>query len=61
MVVISKIDMIVEKFNMYYAKISPKIKNGNYSERDTNLMRAILRVTEGLQRQPEAMSYASFQ
>jgi len=61
MVVISKIDMIVEKFNMYYSKISPKIKNGNHSERDINLMRSILRVTEGLQRQPEALSYASFQ
>ena len=48
MIVISKLDQIVEKFNLFYSKISPKFKNNSQSERELNLMRSILRVTEAL-------------
>lgn len=48
MIVISKLDLIVEKFNLFYSKISPKFKNNSQSERELNLMRSILRVTEAL-------------
>lgn len=61
MIVISKLDQIVEKFNLFYSKIGIKFKNNSQSERELNLMRSILRVTEALQRNPESLSNVAFQ
>lgn len=61
MIVISKIDQIVEKFQWIYQKNSNNLKKEGEAERALNLMRGVLRVCDGLQRNSEATSNLNFQ
>ena len=61
MIVINRIDRIVEKFQYIYQKNSNNLKKEGEAERAMNLMRGVLRVCDGLQRNSEATSNISFQ
>lgn len=61
MIVINRIDQIVEKFQYIYQKNSNNLKKEGEAERALNLMRGVLRVCDGLQRNSEATSNISFQ
>ena len=60
MIVVNRIDAIVEKFQYIYSKNSNNLKKEGEAERALNLMRGILRVCDGLQRNPEATSNIIF-
>lgn len=61
MMVINRIDNIVEKFTYIYSKNSNNLKKEGEAERALNLMRGVLRVCDGLQRNSEATSNSNFQ
>ena len=61
MIVVSKIDSIVERFQEIYKKNCNNLKKEDEAERALNLMRGVLRVCEGLNRNQEASNNISFQ
>lgn len=61
MMVINRIDGIVEKFTFIYNKNSNNLRKEGEAERALNLMRGVLRVCDGLQRNSEATSNLNFQ
>ena len=61
MIVVSKVDAVVEKFQAIYQKNCNNLKKEDEAENTLNLMRAVLRVCEGLNRNQEAVGNISFQ
>ena len=62
-IVMSKLDRVVEKMQHIYTKNANNLKNKSdgQTERSLNLIRGILRITELLQRNPEALLNVNFQ
>jgi hypothetical protein len=60
MIVIGKLDTLVEKFQYIYQKNCNNLKKDGEAERALNLMRGILRVCDGLQRNSETAGNISF-
>ena len=59
--VVSKLDLMVDKFTMIYQKNSANLKKEGEADRALGLMRGVLRITEGLQRNSEAAGNMNFQ
>ena len=59
-IVISNLDPLVESFEKQFQKNLKLISNTQSSEKAQNIMRAILRVVEQLQRTPDTDSNARF-
>ena len=59
--VVGQVDNICEKFQGIYNKHSSSLKKEDEAERATNLMRGVLRVCEGINRNQEACSTINFQ
>ena len=59
-IVLSNIDSLVESFEKQFTKNMKLISNVQSSEKAQNIMRAILRVIEQLQRTPDTESNAKF-
>jgi len=60
MIVIGKLDTLVEKFQYIYQKNCNNLKKDGEAERALNLMRGILRVCDGLLRNSETTSNIVF-
>ena len=60
MIVLAQLDKVCEQFHQIYSKMFDDLKKDAQTERQLNLMRGILRVTEALQRNPEAMQSPAF-
>lgn len=60
MIVLAQLDKVCEHFQQIYSKMFDNLKKDDQTERQLNLMRGILRVTEALQRNPEAMQNPQF-
>jgi hypothetical protein len=53
-------DLVNEKFRGVYNKNGSALKKEGEAERALNLMRAILKVCEGLNKYPEAQSHVAY-
>lgn len=60
MIVIGKLDTLVEKFQYIYQKNCNNLKKDGEAERALNLMRGILRVCDGLLRNSETSGNIAF-
>mmetsp|Transcript_38943 Transcript_38943/g.59201 ORF Transcript_38943/g.59201 Transcript_38943/m.59201 type:complete len:83 (+) Transcript_38943:3479-3727(+) len=63
MIIMNKLDFLVEKINAVFSKNAPilKKKDAQGVERSQNLIRGILRVVDLIQRNPESAQNHSFQ
>lgn len=60
MMVLSQLDAVVAQFNALLTKMTADLKKDTQTERQLNLLRGILRVSEALQKNPEAMQNPTF-
>ena len=60
MMVLAQLEAVVAQFNALFTKMTTDLKKDTQTERQLNLLRGILRVSEALQKNPEAMQNPTF-
>lgn len=60
MMVLAQLEMVVAQFNALFTKMTTDLKKDTQTERQLNLLRGILRVSEALQKNPEATQNPTF-
>ena len=60
MMVLAQLETVVGQFNALFTKMTTDLKKDTQTERQLNLLRGILRVSEALQKNPEATQNPTF-